>query len=247
MAKNSRAKVSRTRKNYGIDLSSEIEIPESIESFSTRDQFNEWKEKMRSFTNRNNLHYQFIKNEHGVVISKAEYNKIERETRRAQRIHEEMVRKYQNRPFISGGKETGMTVAERQEMLAVNRQGGFRKDDDFIFEEVKSPEDLKRIKSRVERHANPDYYEKSMETLKDNFIKSVEGSFNSLGDELVSELRDIPADYFYEMFLTYDEISFKFFDSDGQKVTATEHTVNQIMTYVERFKKNQINFDLKGF
>ena len=51
LVKNAKSKVRRVQKNYGIDLSKEIELP-SLESFETRKQFNEWKQKQSSFLNR---------------------------------------------------------------------------------------------------------------------------------------------------------------------------------------------------
>ncbi|WP_238629291.1 hypothetical protein, partial [Klebsiella pneumoniae] len=56
LAKNAKAKIRRTLKNYGIDLTGDVFIPESIESFGTRKGFNKWKESVSSFTNPANLH-----------------------------------------------------------------------------------------------------------------------------------------------------------------------------------------------
>lgn len=246
MAKNAKAKIRRTLKNYGIDLTGDVFIPESIESFGTREGFNKWKESVSSFTNPANLHYQFVKNEQGVAISKAEKNRMEREAKRIQRRTEEFYDKFKDRPFIAGGKETGMTV---QDMMGLTKEGtgGVRQLDDFEFDEVKTQEDLERIRRRIEKRADPEYFDKTMKTLKDNFIRSVEGSFNSLADELIEELRKLPPNEFYELFMTYGEIDFAMFDSEGEKVTATEGTIHQIMSYIEEFKRDQSIQDLKGF
>ena len=91
LARNAKAKVRRTFKNYGIDLTGEVDIP-TLDDFKTRKQFNEWREKVESFTNRNNLNYQFVKNDFGVSASKKELNDIARDVKKAQRLADQKIK-----------------------------------------------------------------------------------------------------------------------------------------------------------
>src|SRR5690606_23216478 len=89
LVRNTKAKIRRTAKNYGIDLSNQIQIP-SIEEFRSREHFNEWKNKQHSFTSLSNRNFQFKKNEFGVVASKRELDIIDQNTRRAQAIADKL-------------------------------------------------------------------------------------------------------------------------------------------------------------
>src|SRR5690625_7488212 len=57
LQRNTKAKINRVKKNYGVDLEGEIPLPD-LSEFQTRKEFNEWKELQSSFTNRANTEYQ---------------------------------------------------------------------------------------------------------------------------------------------------------------------------------------------
>jgi hypothetical protein len=92
-----RAKVKRTFQKYGVDLTEEVSIP-SLDSFQTREEFNKWKEKAGSFTNRNNQKFQFVKNEHGVVASKSLLNEISRNRKKKFVLAERKVKRNKSKP-----------------------------------------------------------------------------------------------------------------------------------------------------
>jgi hypothetical protein len=97
LVKNSKAKVKRTFQKYGVDLTEEVSIP-SLDSFQTREEFNEWKEKAGSFTNRNNQRFQFVKNEHGVVASKSLLNEISRNRKKEILLAEKKLKEIKANP-----------------------------------------------------------------------------------------------------------------------------------------------------
>ena len=53
LVRNTKAKISRTKSKYGVNLSSEVNIP-SLDKFSTRKEFNAWNNDQERFTNRGN-------------------------------------------------------------------------------------------------------------------------------------------------------------------------------------------------
>jgi hypothetical protein len=248
LAKNTKAKIARTNKNYGIDLSSEINLPDSIENFSNRSEFNQWKERQASFTNRANTHFQFKKNEFDVVATKKQLNEIERKTKEAQRLSDQFNQKVDKQPFTSGGKEQG-TVAEERWKLGKPLGAGIRRPLDFDFDRIKSQRELENKLKSSEKRADPIYYNKRMEIMQRNFIENIRQSLNSDGDELVKKLELIPPDDFYEMYLMFDEFDFALWDSEGilfgNHEEAMQH-VSQMLSYVERYEQKKINFDLKG-
>jgi hypothetical protein len=212
LAKNAKAKVRRTLKNYGIDLSREVDIPD-LESFKTRKEFNEWKEKIGSFTNRHNQNYQFIKNEHGVAISKARKNKIERNIKKVQREVEKEQKRRENMPFISGGKVQG-TVGQR--MLQMARPTDLHKPKDFDFSKIKDYQRLHEIEKNFERKSDPSRRDTRAEKMRDIFIETLERTFNSDADDLIEKLREMSGSDFYDMYQIVDEFDFDYYDPSPQ-------------------------------
>lgn len=235
--RNTRAKINRVRKNFNIDLKDDIPIP-SLEEFSSRKEFNQWVRKVESFRNRANQHYQFEKNQYGVSASKARLKKIEEKVKEAQTLADEQIHKYENTPFVSGGVEQGTVGMQRP-----NKTGIYRPED-FEFEDVRSPQRLDEIEQGAVKKSDPVYYDERMERMKENFIVALEGSFNSLADELVRKIKDVPAEDFYQLYLEFDEFDFDYFDTDGQMVTADETSIGQMLKYIKRYENGQVNKDL---
>lgn len=237
LVKNTKAKIRRTDKNYGIDLSDQIELP-PLESFQTRAEFNEWKEKQSSFTNRANLNFQFKKNEYNVVASKKRLNEIERNVKRAQELADKKIEQYENKPFISGGKEQGTVGMQRP-----NKTGIYRPND-FVFEDVRSQRRLDEIEETMWAKADPIYYDERNKRMQDNFITSLTGSFNTLADDLIDEIKKIHPDAFYQIYLMFDEFDFDYFDTEGNNVEADESSIGQMMKYIKRYQEGRLDDDL---
>lgn len=246
--RNSKAKIRRTAQNYGVDLSKEIQLP-SIEDFKTREEFNEWKHKQKSFTSVANRNFQFRKNEFGVVASKKEIDEIERATKKAQRIAKQLAKQAVNKPFISGGKEQG-TVGQRMLQMGKPNTAGIYVPKDFDFDKVRSRKQLLDKKKNMEERSSEKFFDKRMEQMKKNFIEILEKSLNTDADELIRRLQDVPAEDFYEMYLMFDEFDFALWDSDGiifgNHEEAMSH-VSKMLTYVDRYESGKLNMDLKGF
>lgn len=235
--RNTKAKIRRVLKTHNIDLSDEIKIPK-LEEFSSRKEFNRWVRKVERFRSRTNPKYQFVKNQYGVSASKEELRIIEQKTKEAQRLADEQIKKYEDKPFISGGEEQGTVGMQRPNKTGIYRPA------DFDFDEVRSRQRLEEIKESVEKKSEPEYYDERLERMKQNFIVALEGSFNSLADELVEEIKKIPAEDFYQIYLMFDEFDFDYFDTEGQMVTADETSVGQMMKYVQRYHRGDLDTDL---
>ena len=257
LAKSAKAKIGRTLKRYGetvvftgedgstetVKVRDLIDIPK-LENFKSRKEFNKWKEQARSFTNRNNMRYQFKKNKFDVVATKATINKIERETKRAQNIAKDIINEAQERPFVSGGKAQG-TVGQRMLQMGKPNAGGIYMPDDFDFNKYKNPKSVEKRAKNIEKRSDPSYYNTRTEKMKDTYLEQLQQVFNSDADDLVRKLKNMPSDDFYQMYLMFDEFDFDWFydPEEGEK------RLNTMMPYVERYERGDFDTDLnlQGF
>lgn len=242
LARNAKAKVRRTFKNYGIDLSGKVDIPD-LEQFTSRKQFNEWREKVESFTNRNNLNYQFVKNDYGTVASKKELNQITRDIKKAQRLADEKIKSIEKLPFAQGG-----TVGQRLPMFGRNNPSGITRPKDFNFGRVRSKSDLDRIAERARQKSTEKYYDQRNWQMRENFKEILGLSFHSDADNLVELVDKIHPDDFYEIYqMHFDIFDFDLYDSEGQQVDAPENAIHQMTTYLEKYLAGEMSLDMKGF
>lgn len=213
LVKNVKSKIRNVKKKNGIDLTGEIPIPK-LGDFTNRQAFNEWKTKASSFTNRYNLRYQFKTNKYGVTASVAELNEIERKNKLSQRLAKQKQKEYSKKPFMQGGKQYG-TVGDRFGMMKKPKNVGFDIPGDFNFEVFQTRGELNRRKEIIERRANPKNFDRRLENFKDRYIVGIEERFNSDADDVVSKLKDMPADELYRLYLEYGEFQ-ELFDPSPQ-------------------------------
>lgn len=249
LVRNAKAKVRRTAEKYGVDISSKVNLPK-LEDIKTREEFNRIKQEAKRVTNRANTEFQFVKNPFGVVASKKEIREIERNTKKAQRIAEQKLKEIEKKPFISGGKEQGTVGQRMKQMAKPETMTGINVPKDFNFDKIRDRKQLERKREGLERRIDENYYDKKMEQMKENFVRILELSLHNDADVLVEELKKMPADDFYEMYLMFDEFDFALWDSDGIIFGREEEAMNHVskmLTYVERYKEGKINMDMKGF
>lgn len=237
--RNTKAKLNRVRKKYGVDLSEEIALPK-LEDFSSRKEFNQWVRDVKAFRGRGNLDYQFQQNQYGVVATKREIFNIKQDTKKAQALADRRLKEAHVLPFVSGGKEQGTVGMQRPNKTGVSRPK------DFDFDSVRNQKRLKEITMGMRNKASDRFYEKSDQQLLDNFITVLEGSFHNEADALIALLRDMNPRDFYDVFLMFDEFDFALYDSDGNgnNVEADSGTISQMMAYMREYKRGNIDLTL---
>lgn len=240
LKRNTQAKIRRVQKKYGIDLRNEVSLP-NLESFSTRKQFNNWKEQQRSFTNPSNQTYQYRKNKKGVVASKKEINQLERDTRRAQEIADNVKRQTENKPFISGGKQKS-TYGRQQEMLGKPNYGGIYRPGDFDFDKYESRRGFELESRSMDRRSDIRDIENRMDTMKQNYIKKLEEDFNSDAEPIIRRVKQMPSIDFFEMTLIYDEMSFYTLYNED-----TPEFLDKINGYIDQYERGDVDLDLELF
>lgn len=252
LAKNAKAKIKRTLKNHGIDLSSEINIP-ALDSFNTRSEYNAWKRQTASFLDRGNWKYQFKKNKNGVSKSVKEIKQLQKETKLAQQKAKKKLKEISKYPFVAGGNQYG-TVGDRINQMKNTNELGIYVPPDFNFDVIQNNKQFDMKRKQIEKKLNPDEITKTMEVMKNNFMTVLEHSFNSDAQELIEKIKDVPADDFLEMYYMFEEFDFALYRSPKDQIMHNETTeeehmadVNQMMIYIEKYEKGILNFDMKGF
>jgi hypothetical protein len=268
LVKNTKAKVRNTVKKYGnyiadierdeegntsyrnLDIKSFGDVP-ALDSFQTRDQFNEWKEKQQAFTSGKNPHFKFKINEKGVAVTDYLLTVAENLVYKANRNERKEREKFHDIPVVG----TGMTVAERQKMLRRPTVGGFG-EVGFNFKEFDDFTHLGgRLKALTDR-ADPNHYDEKKRQMKDNWYDLIAESFGSEASSLLDLLAQLSDDEFYALYLHEEEdiMAFELYYNDaGEIEDGTNGQLEQIKGYFEKYlrgelevKSDRVN-DLKGF
>jgi len=249
LSRNVANKIKRVEKNFGDKLAKQLQREFTIiepDMIPSQREFTRLRKKYESFTDPKNRNYQYKKNQHGIVASKAFLDELEENVKKAQDISKEVRDRFKGVNIIQGGRETHITV-EMQKMLLAKPDRGFNGVKDFNFDDIETERTLKRRFETAKQRSQEAYYEEGLVRLQDNYIRSLEGSFNSDADDVVAILRQMSPDDFYEIYSIYDEVSFELVDSEGAFSGANEEILERVRTYVNDFVKGRTDMSLKGF
>lgn len=241
LVRNSKAKIKRTFKNYGIDLSNEITIPK-VSDFKTRKEFNEFKSQIKNFTNRNNTNYQFVKNKYGVVASKKEINEARRTANIARRVAKKVEKQVANKPFMQGGKESG-TVKQRMLQMGKPNVAGIYIPPKFDFDKIHSRRQFTEKVENLTERSDPQFLNKRAEKMKENYIKSLNENFNSDSNDVIQMVLQVPASDFFELYIMNDEMEFAYHYTEEEGLTH----LAKISSVLTKYFAGEVNMDLKGF
>lgn len=246
MVRNARAKITRIKNKHGVDLSGVMPTP-NINSFETRKEFNAWKEKQSDFTNRYNIDFQYESNKYGVPMTKRKRRSIEKATKLAQKAHDIRIAKYADKRVQYKGEDIG-SVSDQAGLMSEGSMTGSRRPKDFDFDSIRHADRLDTIQKNMDRKSGQEQYDKSDEQLKENFMTALRGSFNSETDELIEMIERVPADDFYELFLTYARnIDFSPYDSEGNDVGANMESLAELTKIFNKYHAGKEDMDFKGF
>jgi hypothetical protein len=240
LKKNVKSKIYRTKKNYGIDISGEIEIP-SLDSFKTYKQLDEWKEKASSITNRHNTKFRFKKNVHGVVHTLFEQRQGEKLYKEAKRNAEKEKARLEQKPVIVNGKVVG-NQAQKGVLMKRSFNPRIGKVEPFDINNFKTRMGLENRLDQLKKRSDDDFYDKRMSQMQENWLDSMSGSFNNLADDVLDSIKRMSPDDFYEFYLMFEGVmSFELYDSEGQFVDANEGTLEKIRSYLQQYESDEMN------
>jgi hypothetical protein len=238
LKKNIKSKIKYTEDKHGLDISDLIEIP-SLDSFSRKD-FNLWKKQATNFTKSkaNKVKY----NEHGVPYTDLLVKEYKQRAEKANNIKDKFNEIFKDKPFLSKGQKTGMTISQYEFLMKEVDDLGNRTRREFDINKIKTMRDLERNRTRIDEEQDIEFYNTSMEEMRANWITAVRKRFNSDGDDLVKLVNDIPTSTFYELYKQNNEMGFDFIYEEGD-----DETVMLLEGLFSDAKKGNINLDLKGF
>ena len=255
LVRNTRSKIRRAQKSYGIDLSGEVNIP-ALQDFKHRKEFNQFKKEMTQFTDRRNRDYQFVKNKHGVVASKTILDQAKEYTKGAQELTTKFIDGIKEHPTYRKGEPVG-TVEQLIAMRGESEGVGLNPPRDFDFDAIQSRKKLDERIENMERKTKPQYYAEAKERMQDNYIEILKLSLNSGADPLIEKIESLDSETFYQMWLQISEIDFNLYDSDGgfagegkDKIPTDDEIdkhVSSVLFGIEKFEELHKDNDLNTF
>ena len=242
LKQNIKGKVSRVAKKTGLDISGMLDIPD-LNSIS-RKEFNAFKEEAKRFTART---HKVTYTPQGVPTTNMMMNQMKEMEKLANKRAKEMQNKINDRPFISGGTAQGTVGHRRVLMLDEPDALGYKTLENVDFNKIKDKYELEKIYSRLKKKTKGNgltYYDETMQRMKDNWLRALDGSFDEEANNLKSKVEALPADVFYELYMMFDEFDFRYYDSEGQDVEATSGMIKQLESYLNRYADGKLNIEL---
>lgn len=248
LARKAKAKIRRTNKTYGIDLSEKVKIY-SIEDFGTRAEYNAWKDRISRFTNRYTKEYQFEKNERGFVANKQELYEFKKANEKARVTAMKKNEKLKKETFFVRGKAEG-TIEERQRLKKDATPVEISVPDVFDFNEIADRKEFDQKLESMKKRADPAEFDKRMNRFKRVFERELEENFNSDAQRIIELLEYIPDDDFYYIYQkNNEEFNYTmFYPPEG--VVDDENSLKQIRrmeSVLKEYLTGKYNMDLKGF
>jgi hypothetical protein len=234
---NVKSKIKRVQKKDQLDLSGLIELP-PLESFTRKD-FNIWKEKAKKFSSRGN---RVLHNEYGVPYTKQLEREYQSRAEKANEIKDKFNEVFKDKPFLSGGKETGITVGQRDFLMKNPDDVGNRTKQQFDIHKIRDMRGLQRKMKRIDEEQDIEYYNETLSQMQLNWIEAVKKAFNSDGDAIIEKVKQLDPAVFYELYKSNDDMDFDFIYDE-----ADNETVMLLAGMMDDVIKGNIPMLLKDF
>lgn len=249
LKKRTNSKLSRIKKNDGVDFSAEINVPSSINDFATRKEYNQFVERAEFFNIRNNSHYKIVTNKFGVKSTVRELSQEKVRTKIAQRRADDVMKGVLTKPIFDQGKQTNTTVGQKMLEMGKPSVGGIVRPSDFNFETYQTQAGLEGRFKSTEGRSQPNYYDKRNEKLKDNFIYVLNEAYNSDGQELIEKIRAMSNDDFFMIYTRTEEFNFEvyYLNEDNAISAPEENSVDKMLSFVNAFNEGVYDKDFKKF
>ena len=255
LRRNYRSKINRIRKTTGFSLDDidswlDVEIPtikdlRSGKAFSSRKDYNNWKQQMNSITKRSFTPLKIETNSRGMRYPRIVSTKGKSVTKKAQQQVDEMVDKFSDLPVYSDGEVIGK-ASDRQLALSDREAFGLYKPEDFDIENYSNPKSVEKNISRNEERQQKSYYDERMEQMRENFISMFSDTDDEDNEEIVDRIREINPRDFYEMYLMIPGMAFEDWDSDtGSYISGDKNPSEVIGYYLDLYESGKLDLTLK--
>jgi hypothetical protein len=228
LIRNAKAKIRRVKKTHNIDLTDEISLP-SLSSFQSRKEYNAFKEDINKFNKGLKNDYKIVKNEQGVSFTKKEIRKYEEKERAAIKNAEEYYAKTKTEQQKIFLKPSNLDIPRKKDINDISSRNKF----------------LERLDNLTKR-ADPEHFNDRLNRFKENYIKSLELSFNMSTSlvTVIDMINEIPPDYFLQFYkMNQAWMDFEVYYNEDQEGSASE--LKKIESILETFDYD--DFDLKNF
>lgn len=180
------------RKNYNMMVDVEVKTLKELQSMS-RKEINDYKENLKSFTNRYNLNYQYVKNEDGETIgTKLDVQRFERGKALVNRQKKEREARLKKTKFTVAGRDTGITAYDY----------GIIGDPDRRENQIKAdPKKLDRetFQEWLEKLDGGKYMDDLNEQWRQNYITGLENVFGAQAWKLIGHINNMDIKDFIKM------------------------------------------------
>lgn len=216
-------KKSRIKKEFGVELQIKTK---PIKEFGSRKEYNEFVKQSKKFIDRRNFRY--VKNPHGVVLRREEYEQIKKDVEKINRRNKRKLNKIDKKTFTSRGKKTDTRVIDRRLML--DPRYDYLRDMDFKkrWQTLQTVQDVENYAEKATNRARDEYELETQNLFKNNYIKSLQNVFGSNANAIIEKVNEMLPEEFEQLYLTEDIVDFDFNYDDQIEVDSKLGYLNMI-------------------
>lgn len=216
-------KKSRIKKEFGVELQIKTK---PIKEFGSRKEYNEFVNQSKKFIDRRNFRY--VKNPHGVVLRREEYEQIKKDVEKINRRNKRKLNKIDKKTFTSRGKKTDTRVIDRRLML--DPRYDYLRDMDFKkrWQTLQTVQDVENYAEKAANRARDEYELETQNLFKNNYIKSLQNVFGSNANAIIEKVNEMLPEEFEQLYLTEDIVDFDFNYDDQIEVDSKLGYLNMI-------------------
>lgn len=216
-------KKSRIKKEFGVELQIKTK---PIKEFGSRKEYNEFVKQSKNFIDRRNFRY--VKNPHGVVLRREEYEQIKKDVEKINRRNKRKLNKIDKKTFTSRGKKTDTRVIDRRLML--DPRYDYLRDMDFKkrWNTLQTAQDVENYAEKAANRARDEYELETQNLFKNNYIKSLQNVFGSNANAIIEKVNEMSPEEFEQLYLTEDIVDFDFNYDDQIEVDSKLGYLNMI-------------------
>lgn len=198
-------KKSRIKKEFGVELQIKTK---PIKEFGSRKEYNEFVKQSKKFIDRRNFRY--VKNPHGVVLRREEYEQIKKDVEKINRRNKRKLNKIDKKTFTSRGKKTDTRVIDRRLML--DPRYDYLRDMNFKkrWQTLQTAQDVENYAEKAANRARDEYELEKQILFKNNYIKSLQNVFGSNANAIIDKVNEMSPEEFEQLYLTEDIVDFDF-------------------------------------
>lgn len=218
-----RRKERRLNLEFGKSMNIEVK---HLQDFNTRKEFNRYIEQGTFNVHRNQ--HRYVKNQHGIVISRRQYNQFQRDDNKYQRKSKRELERIRRKKMRSQGQETDYTVGDFDRPTTMGRENlGHLKYPKFDFDVIANMQEFEKKRRVLAQRADPKWLELKNKQFKENYLKAIREVYGAGGDrpigkdevghELHEFIDNMSIDDFMETYLTEFDMSIGFLYAGAEK------------------------------